>query len=85
MADKQHERPKHMTMKREWRAELRGRLKQKRTITRSRIKAARLMRKEALRAQHEAESAIGQMEKADAREFAKLDRRLAVLEGRLAS
>jgi hypothetical protein len=77
-----------MTMNKEWKAELRGLLKQKRTV----INNSKLARREVNKRKCELEKHLNachrelrRQDKVDARALARVDARIAVLEGRLAA
>ena len=73
-----------MTMKKEWRAELRGLLKQKRSITNDGRRALRDVDSRLKKTQRECDRDRRRIEKTTLRASARVDQRIAVLEGRLA-
>jgi hypothetical protein len=74
-----------MTMNKEWKAELRGLLKEKRSIVKHGNRALLTVNKRLLAAEREARRDRQRIEKNTLRASARVDQRIAVLEGRLAS
>ncbi len=71
-------------MNKEWRAELRGLLKQKRSITKDSKRSIREVVVRMDKVRRECERDVRRIEKQASRASARVDQRIAVLEGRLA-
>lgn len=72
-------------MKKEWRAELRGLLKQKRSLMKDTKRAIREVAVRMDKVRRECERDVRRIEKEASRASGRVDQRIAVLEGRLAS